>query len=749
MASCMCELHLWSLKNQYAIPDEIIGVHCYHDKGEVVGRAEQPYNDEKQHFEEGRDILWTPRNKRPERLRDNLKEVEELLSQYVCVRKRWRNRHVLQIVLSNACIVTFVISKHCGDLERIYIDKSLVGKLSSDTICDAYLTDQYLMASHSHMNRVDYAYFTKRPPLNEAAKRLDKLSLWEPKVTQLEIPGPKGRRLDRCISMNVAQDVVLVWWSFGSGEAWPWSPMSSDKERANICILSINGPMIDVMAYTKTEAEPVHVHFSCIQPHRIFCLEQQVAGRGEITARSCTYEIIRGQLQTASVVNIPLKSTIVCQARSPHEDKLILGLSDCSLVMYDDHRKVTLFTRAAIPPANIAWHPNRTLLLVASARADIQIFDSALSPLRIQLVSEEPACEKFLRVSRFFRTSITLREAEWCPYPPHNTDFMTTHMDALFLTFSRGPVALMQFHLGVRSQERFSCLELVREYIKHKQMDEAVSLLSSLNWDHEGPTCYACLAAIVNSLLRMPLNADREAQLEAALAAFYAPKPAILEATVLEFRDPIGQLARRFFHHLLRYVRFDKAFLLAVDIGARDLFMDIHYMAADKGETALAEVARRKAEQIESDNPESLEVFDDDSYFLNSGGSSSMNVRQQGQEAEEHFGHLLPSSRHHPWQQEYYSSHQEKNVFKANTSDVGTEPQFADGSFPDLSDLRLQDDLIHDYTAALMDPGFNVDTDCHATDIPHRDGEDDDDEDCKTEIDENGTKVKVIHFGIV
>ena len=26
-------------------------------------------------------------------------------------------------------------------------------------------------------------------------------------------------------------------------------------------------------------------------------------------------------------------------------------------------------------------------------------------------------------------------------------------------------------------------------------------------------------------------------------------------------------------------------------------------MAADKGETALAEVARRKAEQIESDNP--------------------------------------------------------------------------------------------------------------------------------------------------
>ena len=32
------------------------------------------------------------------------------------------------------------------------------------------------------------------------------------------------------------------------------------------------------------------------------------------------------------------------------------------------------------------------------------------------------------------------------------------------------------------------------------------------------------------------------------------------------------------------------------------LFQDIHYMALDKGETALAEVARRKAEQVDSES---------------------------------------------------------------------------------------------------------------------------------------------------
>lgn len=39
---------------------------------------------------------------------------------------------------------------------------------------------------------------------------------------------------------------------------------------------------------------------------------------------------------------------------------------------------------------------------------------------------------------------------------------------------------------------------------------------------------------------------------------------------------------------------------MAVDIGARDLFMDIHFLAREKGENALAEVARQKAEQVET-----------------------------------------------------------------------------------------------------------------------------------------------------
>ena len=39
------------------------------------------------------------------------------------------------------------------------------------------------------------------------------------------------------------------------------------------------------------------------------------------------------------------------------------------------------------------------------------------------------------------------------------------------------------------------------------------------------------------------------------------------------------------------------------------LFQDIHYMALDKGETALAEVARRKAEQVDSESLGILRIY--------------------------------------------------------------------------------------------------------------------------------------------
>lgn len=55
------------------------------------------------------------------------------------------------------------------------------------SVFSAVLTDQYMVVCHADSPRVEYAHFTRRPPIMEAAKRLDKLSTWEPKVGHLSL----------------------------------------------------------------------------------------------------------------------------------------------------------------------------------------------------------------------------------------------------------------------------------------------------------------------------------------------------------------------------------------------------------------------------------------------------------------------------------------------------------------------------------------------------------------------------------
>lgn len=753
MTTCLTELFLWSLKKNVSIPNHVIGCHSYHEKGETGSNSQ--YYEEKQQFTEGRDMVWAPKNKRPEKLRDNIKEMEDLLSAFKMIQLRWRSRKCLQMILSNACIINVVLTGHSGDIEKLLIDKSLVGKLSGETISDACMTDQYLVTTYQDKAKIDYIYFCKRPPLGEAIRKLEKVSAWEPKITPVDTPGPLGRRLERKLSVNMHQDMVLVWWSNSSKEAMPWSPMATEKDRANLIIISIHGPNVDVHTFNRTECDPVFAGFSKLQPHKIYTVEQGMSSGGETTAKACTYEVVQGKIQRVTVVNIPLKSMVQCESRSPGEDKVLLGCADGTLVMYDENKKNTEVNRAGLIPSLVAWHPTGTIVFVGSNRGDVQVFDMALSPLRIQLLSEEPNPLRLLPTSKFFKAPQLLREIQWCPFDPQAADWTGDYTDALAVVYDRGPAGVLTISLGVVSRERLSCLELIKEYIRSKQIEEAVALLQAMNWDIDGASCYTCLTAIVTHLLKMPLNAEREVHLETALGTFYAPKRPLSEMTILDYRDPISRLARRFFHHLLRYARFDKAYLLAVDIGARDLFMDIHYMALDKGENALAEVAARKAEQVDS---ESLDCFDDEYrglegnfYQQHNGGPVSLHRTGSGVRN----GENIPASRQHPWQQDQKSpkvtraplSNQNSSSSSQHSAEQshgashrvqrssqrgqrsGRRVQYSDQQLnQDFDSIDLNSDLIRDYTAALNDGGtYN-----------QSDGQQDD-----------SSSTNVIHFGVV
>ncbi|XP_066123325.1 WD repeat-containing and planar cell polarity effector protein fritz homolog isoform X2 [Saccopteryx bilineata] len=599
MSFCLTELHLWSLKNTLHIGDRDIGIYQYYDKKDQP--AEYGYLEEKQKLAESRDYPWTLKNRRPEKLRDSLKELEELMQNSQCVLNKWKNKYVCQLLFGSGVLVSLSLSG--PQLEKVVIDRSLVGKLISDTISDALLTDSFIILSFLAQNKLCFIQFTKKMGSPDVNKRLEKLSTLDYKISYYDIPGPLNRITERRLAINCAQDTVVCWWPLVSDDAWPWAPISSEKDRANLLLLGYVQGRLEVLSSVRTEWDPLDVRFGTKQAYQVLTVECSISADKEPMADSCTYECVRNKIQCVSVTRIPLRSKAISCCRNVTEDKLILGCEDSSVILYETHRRVTLLAQAELLPSLISCHPSGTILLVGSNQGELQIFDMALSPINIQLLAEDRSPRETLQFNKFFYVSSSLVQMQWvAPQLVSQKPGSGDIYDLLFLRFDRGPLGILLFKLGIFTRGQRGLVDIIFQYIHYDEIYEAINILSSMNWDTVGHQCFISMSAIVNHLLRQKLTPEREAQLEASLGTFYAPTRPLLDTTILEYRDQISKYARRFFHHLLRYQRFEKAFLLAVDIGARDLFMDIHYLALDKGELALAEVARKRASDIDAES---------------------------------------------------------------------------------------------------------------------------------------------------
>lgn len=182
------------------------------------------------------------------------------------------------------------------------------------------------------------------------------------------------------------------------------------------------------------------------------------------------------------------------------------------------------------------------------------------------LIRENAEYEKVssLNISKFYRPFSFIERMDWIS------------STQCFISSNCSPLVLLHFPFGVFGQ---GALGLVKEHVRCKKYQAAIKVLYSINWNTSASIAYAALTTILDSLFVQPLNYNRETYIENCLAAFYNPARPLSDLIVLEFRDHILRYARRFFHHLLRHRRLQKSFLLAIDIGAQDLFLDVHHMA--------------------------------------------------------------------------------------------------------------------------------------------------------------------------
>ncbi|XP_017283676.1 WD repeat-containing and planar cell polarity effector protein fritz homolog isoform X2 [Kryptolebias marmoratus] len=631
MAFCLAELHLWSTKSSLQVKDTDIGTYQYYDKGEPANSQEHHYYNEKLQFCEARGYSWTHRNRRPEKLRDSLKELEELLQTNTCIHTRWRNKYCCQLMLSSGVLVTLTLNG--PQLEHVCIDRILVGRLPASTVTDAMLSDRLILLSFLELSQVAVVYLNKKNPDSpETGRRADKLAPSEIKVVCVEVGG-SSRRRHRRVSLNRLQDVALCWWNLdeSSEELWPWT--QTDPQRNNLFLIGCSPTDgLKVLCSVRTEGNPLDCCFSQLQHYQMLTVELPAGPQGSRRAScadTCVYECARGRLHRLSVATIPLPSHPVSCSHHPSETALLLGLSDSSLVLHDQRRGVSLLASCPVPPTYLAWHPAGAVAMAAGGQEEVMCFDVGLAPLNMALLAEEAAPAATLRLTQHLHCSGGLVGLKWgtgLDGGPEGTDMLT-------LVFNRGPLAALRLKLGALTGGQLGPGELLQQRLRCGQVREALGILEAMDWSIMGDECYRGLSSVTNHLLRLQLNTEREAQLEAALGVFYAPPAPFSDAVILEYREAVGKHARRFFHHLLRHQRFEKAFLLAVDLEARDLFMDLHYVASDKGEVVLADVAKRKANEIEA---QAIAGSDDP---LSGRNGSSLSKRR----AERHQGATSPS----------------------------------------------------------------------------------------------------------
>ncbi|XP_063982059.1 WD repeat-containing and planar cell polarity effector protein fritz isoform X2 [Diachasmimorpha longicaudata] len=586
MFALLSDIKLWSCDDNIDIKDTDFGAFRYNDR-----KTDGFYNEGKRSYCNNRGIIHTPVNKKGKKLKDGLKYLEEQLRDHSIIYSVWHDQNALELMLNTGLLIFIQIKIPTGDIDRIGFDKYLVGKVP-DHLSDAVITRENLVCTQND-SQVTILHFTK-----SKRQGFEKISKLEPKLVIVELSGPSGRRIEKKIRVNRTGDLVLIWWKSTSNEVYPWSPAMKEHDRANVHLYRLRGVKFELLCYIKTEFDPLCVIFNSRQENVLHSVEQKVSRKGEVTIEWQTYQVSQqDKLQRIEVVSIPLPTHTSCSRFSPNQDMLLLCCIDGSITLHDHTKGTNASVKAGFIPTLASWHSDSFIFTVGNERGQCQHYDISLTCIKTQMLNEESTQSSILDLTSYFRSQPALLQISWCKKLDdeiYYNDRYKNRDSLLFLSFERGPLGVMRIVGG----SNLTGDVLVFKYLSLCSPDRATSLLLSMNWDSHPRICMHSLNQILNHLFKLPLVPERESLIQDALGGFHVPVRPISQAVEDEYGDEIKDLTRRFFHHLMRYKLFEKAFRLAIDLNDHDLFMDIHYYALVVNDVEMARAAKEKAELV-------------------------------------------------------------------------------------------------------------------------------------------------------
>ena len=560
----------------------------------------------RQEWYESHEMSWGVKNKRPEKMKDTLQETEHLLAVFEVVGVKWLSHNLLLACLSNGALLWLVMSR-IGNLERILIDRSICAKIGADKVLSQTLfLDSSLVIAFLNLPAILLIQLSRHFP-TEPPKRLEKLSAYDPKYLYEDIPISKSSAaLSPNISMNSSQQMLLVWFQEIHGASR--REYSLGRDASNLYLFRIKSSRVELVETIHTEKCLVNAVFSTSHPRVINTIEQPSFSIGSSNVFYSSYEVSSDfSLGRQTKTRISLKSQLLTVVSNFAEDKVALACQDTTLVLYDIAKRTVVQKKCTGGIAKfISFHPCDLIMLVYTVSGHLLSYDIALNTLKFLMLDSVSPLASLSPQHFELSSSSKLSTLHWQP-PSVYTDSMRNphfHPITAFFCFSEGPVGCLFFEKGVTIQEMMTSEDLMREYINTNSAKEGVNLLKCLNWNTESKRVFSCMTLLLNDLLKRPLDSEVEHFIEIALGTFLAPPHSILDRVIEEYNENVINFARRFCLSLIRHFRHERAFLLAIDIGHKDLFMDIHFAARGSNEPALAEAAFKRAKEAEPrDNP--------------------------------------------------------------------------------------------------------------------------------------------------
>jgi WD repeat-containing and planar cell polarity effector protein len=594
-------------------------------------------------------------------IKEKVREFDELLSNSVItasndganapiVKIIWITSSLLLLVIQDGNLVWIVVDPISNDLLQILVDKSLTqvnpSKLSGSIICDALfylnpssdkkidsneLTSKIILA-YLDKSRLDIIGIPKSANfinyLYNPEIKLEKLSSFDPTISFMDFSCPTSYRIAKHLcypSSNEKgfQSFALYWPNDGQIVWTPSSALSSlekDDLSTNVIVVSNNKNEHDSLIQNLFKSTGLLLKLNYLNETNLIAIEQSESTTQQFVINIYRYELIneivsRPVIYSAQhsfknmifMFNLSSKIKFVSNLSSCKR-YLIMISSDLTVFLCDLTRKIAhKYSLAADKFSSVnlkaEWILGDFLFCIYDINSKIAFYDISFNEIELTFSNRDHDIIKNIN-DNLNQNVFDLKNNNFFS---HLTSFNDIFLDVLNISFvfQKGPFGVLQLKLP----NNFNELSLISTYLKANISDnvqyaknilKSVNLLNMLDWDTQGDVCILCFNKILNFLLSEEIQFTLQTQMfiEQTLGSFYTPQRPLNERTIEDYKYIVTRYARRFFYQLLRYENFDKAFLLAVDIGAKDLFNDLYYCAFDKQEIQLAEICRKKFKEM-------------------------------------------------------------------------------------------------------------------------------------------------------